>query len=412
MDEFELLQRAGLAAAIGLLIGIERGWRSRQAKAGTRVAGIRTFTLIGVLGGVCGLLSGTGALGFCFAGFALPFGFYEWRRARETGSFSATGFVAGLLTFALGAYAVRGSMAVAAAAAVLTAVVLAERQILHGFLQRLKWTELRAALVLLVMTAVLLPALPNRTIDPWGALNPYQIWLMTVLVAVVCYGGYIAVRIAGGRRGLLYAGIAGGIATSTTVTWTFARLARHNSAARPQVIAAILAAWIASLWRMSALAITVAPALLAPLAAPIAAASTVLAAGVVVAYRAAGRTDKQDLSLEDPFELPLMLRFTGLLAVIMLLAKLLSTENAGLFALAGASGLLDVDPITLSMARLADNGVSQSVAVSAILIAASTNGLAKAVLAVAFGGKRLGLIMGAMALAAFGAGALAKIATG
>jgi len=412
MDELELLQRAALAAAIGLLIGIERGWQSRQAKAGTRVAGIRTFTLISLLGGMCGLLPGTSALGFCFVGFALPFGLYEWRRARKAGGFSATGFVAGLLTFVLGAYAVRGSMAVAAAAAVLTAVILAERQILHGFLQRLKWTELRAALVLLVMTAVLLPALPNRTIDPWGALNPYHIWLMTVLVAVVCYGGYIAVRIAGGRRGLLYAGIAGGIATSTTVTWTFARLARHNPAVRPQVIAAILVAWIASLLRMGALAIAIAPSLVGPLAPPMAVASAVLAVGAVFAYRAAGQPGQQELSLSDPFELPLLLRFTGLLVVIMLLSKLLSTENAGLFALAGASGLLDVDPITLSMARLANNGVSQSVAVSAILIAAAANGLAKSVLAVIFGGKHLGLVLGAMALAAFGAGALAKFATG
>lgn len=412
MDEFELLQRAGLAAAIGLLIGIERGWKSRQAKAGMRVAGIRTFTLIGVLGGVCGLLPGAVALGFCFAGFALPFGVYEWRRARQTGSFSATGFVAGLLTFALGAYAVRGSMVVAAAVGVLTAVILAERQTLHGFLQRLKWTELRAALVLLVMTAVLLPALPNRTIDPWNALNPYQIWLMTVLVAVVCYGGYIAVRIAGGRRGLLYAGIAGGIATSTTVTWTFARLARHDPAARPQVIAAILAAWVASLWRMSALAITVSPSLLASLAPPMAAASSVLIVAAMMAYRAAGQTASEDLTLQDPFELPLLLRFTALLAVIMLLAKLLSTGSIGLFALGGASGLLDVDPITLSMARLAGNGVTLSVAVSTILIAATANGLAKSALAIAFGGRRLGFILSALAMAAFGAGALVHLGTG
>jgi uncharacterized membrane protein (DUF4010 family) len=412
MDEFELLQRAGLAAAIGLLIGIERGWQSRQARAGMRVAGIRTFTLIGVLGGICGLLPGAVSLGLCFSGFALPFGIYEWRRARQAGSFSATDFVAGLLTFALGAYAVRGSMAVAAAGGVLSAAILAERQVLHGFLRKLKWTELRAALVLLVMTAVLLPALPDRTVDPWNALNPYQIWLMTVLVAVVCYGGYIAVRVAGGRRGLLYAGIAGGIVTSTTVTWTFARLARHDPAARPQVMAAILAAWVISLLRMSALAVTIAPALLAPLAPPMAAAASVLAIGAMIAYRAAGQTGKQELTLQDPFDLPLMLRFTALLAAIMLLAKLLSTESVGLFALGGASGLLDVDPITLSMARLAGNGVTLRVAVTTILIAAAANALAKSTLAIAFGGKRLGFILGALALGAFSAGVLVHFGIG
>src|SRR5476651_2454704 len=118
MSEVEILQRAGLAVGIGLLIGIERGWQERQARDGERVAGIRTFTLIGALGGLCGLLSEVSApviLGFCFLGFALCFGFFEWRGARIAKSVSATDMVAGLLTFVLGAYAVRGNMAVAAA---------------------------------------------------------------------------------------------------------------------------------------------------------------------------------------------------------------------------------------------------------------------------------------------------------
>src|SRR3569833_2342941 len=122
--------------------------------------------------------------------------------------------------------------------------VLSERSILHGFLKGLRWEELRGALILLVMTAVLLPVLPNRTVDPWHALNPHEIWLMTVLVGVTCYGGYAAVRLGGPHKGLLFGGIAGGIATSTTVTWTFARLAGRNPALKADVLAAILAAWV------------------------------------------------------------------------------------------------------------------------------------------------------------------------
>src|SRR3954469_14914314 len=147
------LKRAGLAAAIGLLVGIERGWQEREARDGSRVAGIRTFTLIGMLGGLCGFLTRAAplALGPCFVAFALPFGFMEWRRAQAADSFSATGLVAGLLTFALGAYATAGSMTVAAASAVVMVAVLAERHILHGFLRQLTWVELRGALALLVM---------------------------------------------------------------------------------------------------------------------------------------------------------------------------------------------------------------------------------------------------------------------
>jgi uncharacterized membrane protein (DUF4010 family) len=409
--DIELLQRAGLAAAIGLLIGIERGWQEREAKDGARVAGIRTFTLIGILGGIAGLLPGDVTLGLCLLGFALPFGYFEWQRAAQAGNVSVTGFIAGLATFALGAYATRGNMAVAAAGGVVTAAVLAERQLLHGFLQRLTWVELRAAILLLVMTVVLLPLLPNRPIDPWGALNPHQIWLMTVLVGAVSYAGYIAVHVAGERRGLLFAGIAGGVATSTTVTWTFARLAKRNPDAIFEVMTAILAAWVMSLWRVTALAVTIAPQLLLALAPAMAAASAPLLIGGAVAYRAAEKEKQsQKLELSDPVELSLMLRFVFLLAAIMLLAKLFSGGESGLFALAGLSGLLDVDPITLSMARESNSGLAEFVAVSTILIACAANALAKSVLAVIFGGWRLGLWLSGLGLLALGAGALAFFA--
>jgi len=361
--------------------------------------------LIGGLGGICGLLPGGITLGLCLAGFAIPFGAFEWRRAKETDNFSATGFIAGFITFALGAYAARGSMVVAAASGVAVAAILAERRVMHSFLRHVKWIELRAALVLLVMTLVLLPALPDRTVDPWNALNPHQIWLMTVLVCAVSYAGYIAVRITGERRGLLLAAIAGGLATSTTVTWTFARLAKQSPLALPEVMAAILAAWIVSLLRMTTIAVIVAPNLLAPLGAPVGAASIVLLIPAILAYRAAGKAGAQGLSLQDPLELPLMLRFTALMAGIMLLSKMLSSGPSGLFALGGLTGLLDVDPITLSMAQMAGAGITPAIAVSTILIAAAANGLAKSVLAVVFGGPRLGLALSAMALLAFGAGA-------
>jgi len=410
MTEAELFERLGLAVAIGLLIGIERGWQEREAKSGTRVAGIRTFTLIGVLGGISALLPGNITLALCILGFALPFGFFEWQRARDAGSVSATDFIAGLTTFALGVYSVRGSMAVAAAGGVVVAAILAEREIMHAFLRRLTWVELRAALLLLVMTVVLLPVLPDRTLDPWNALNPHQIWLLTVMVGAVSYAGYIAVRVAGERRGLLLAAIAGGIATSTTVTWTFARLARRNTSATAEVMAAILAAWVMSLLRMTALAVAVAPNLLLPLALPIAAAASLLFVAGAIAYRAAARTQSDGLTIKDPFELSLMLRFSVLLAGIMLLAKLFSGGEGGLFALAGLSGLLDVDPITLSMAKMANTGLASTIAVSTILIAATANGLAKSVLAIIFGGWRLGLKLSGLALLAFGAGAAAYFA--
>lgn len=406
------LQRAGLAAAIGLLIGIERGWQSRAARDGTRVAGIRTFTLIGILGGICGFLTRGAALatGLCFLAFAVPFGFLQWRRLRATQNFSATDLVAGLLTFLLGAYATAGSMTIAAASAVVTTAVLAERKILHGFLRHLRWEELRGALVLLVMTAVLLPLLPDRTVDPWYSINPHEIWLMTVLVGVVCYAGYAAMRLAGPNKGLLFGGIAGGLVTSTTVTWTFARMARRDPSLQPAVLAAVLMAWIVSLCRMTTLAVLVAPALFPVLAPAMGAACGLLLLAAAVAFYCARRNPPHSLTLDDPLELSLLLRFCGLLAVIMLLTKLATARQGGMLALGGLSGLLDVDPITLATARQTAHGTSLELARETILIAAAANGLSKAVLAQIFGGWRLGTILSAAALSAIAAGAAAWFA--
>lgn len=402
------LQRAGLAAAIGLLMGIERGWQERQERSGWRVAGIRTFTLIGILGGICGFLTRSSpvAMGLCFFAFAIPYGVLEWRRIHHSHNFSATNFVAALLTFALGAYATAGSMLVAAAGAVVSAAILAERRALHGFLRHLRWVELRGALVLLVMTVVLLPVLPDRAIDPWNALNPHQIWLMTLLVGGICYAGYVAIRLAGPDKGLLFGGAVGGLVTSTTVTWTFARMARQQPSLRDNVLAAILAAWVVSLLRMTALAVAIAPSLLMPLAIPIAGAAGFLALAAAVAYRFAVRSHPHALALRDPLELSLMLRFSGLLVVIMLLSKLATARQIGLLTLGGLSGILDVDPITLSMAGLADKGIAARLAAETILVAAAANGVAKAVLAQFFGGWRLGAILGAAALAAIAAGGI------
>jgi uncharacterized membrane protein (DUF4010 family) len=417
MTDIAVLQRVGLAVAIGLLIGIERGWQEREAQAGARVAGIRTFTLISLLGAICAQIAGTNRpliMGLAFVGFAFPFGLFEYRRAREARSFSVTGFVAGLLVFALGAYAVLGSMTVAAACGVVTTAILAARRVLHAFLQRLKWKELRAAIVLLVMTAVLLPLLPDRAVDPWGALNPHTIWLMTVLIGFVSYAGYIAIRLAGERRGLIYAGLMGGLVTSTTVTWTFARLAARERSAGPAFLTAILGAWIVSLLRMAAIALSIAPELTPFLLPPIVAAAAVLLLPAIAGYlRPTGRTQSPELLLRDPFELSLMAKFLVLLSAIMLLSKLAMNfvGPAGLIPLGGLSGLLDVDPITLSMAGMVPASLSAAVAAETILVAAFTNCIAKAVLGAIFGGVRMGSALAAALLLSATCGAFVYLQT-
>jgi len=401
----EVFERLGVALTIGLLIGAERGWREREARDGARAAGIRTYTLIALLGAVWSLMApGEFALGLGFLALALTFGFFEWQETKAAGSFSATGLVAGLLAFALGAYAARGSIAAAASAGVVATVILAERRNLHLFLQRLTWSELRAALILLVMTFVFLPLLPDRPVDPWGALNPHRIWLMTILIAAVSYAGYIAVRLAGGRNGLLFAGLAGGLVSSTTVTWTFARLAQQHPAARLEVAAGILGSWVVSLVRMTTIALIISwplsPVLIPPIVGAVA---ILLAAGALAYFRAAGDGLQAELKLEDPFDLFAVLRFGALIALIMLVTAWLqqTTGETGLLSLGAISGLADVDPITLSMAEQSGHTVAYVEAATVILIAAAANGAAKCALACVFGPKGLAtLLTGAAVIAA------------
>ncbi len=410
MNTVDVMIRIAIATAIGLLIGIERGWKLRDAGDGQRVAGIRTYTLIGLSGGICGLIASLTTsivLGFSLLAFVLPFGLYELRRMRAVQSYSATGFTAALITFLLGAAAVLGDLTIVASAGVLTAVVLAERDVLHGFLQRISWVELRSALLLLVMTVVLLPALPDRVIDPWGALNPFEIWLMTVLIAVVSFAGYISMRLAGPKRGLLYAGLVGGLITSTTVTWTFSRLAKQHPTMRAEAIAAILSAWMVSLLRMGGIAIAVAPVLAGPLLPPLLIGGAVLLVGVLGNYMVADQKGESTLPLKNPFDLGAVLAFGVILIVVMLLGKMAGTwfGAGGLAGLSAISGFVDVDPITLSMAQGVRNGMSASQGAAFILIAASTNGIAKTCLGFVFGGWRLGLpLAAALCIAAVSAG--------
>lgn len=393
-DILRLFQHLAFALAIGLLIGAERGWQERDEPAGGRVSGIRTYALIGLSGGLWGALYpivGPAPLGLAYLAFAIALTAFEWRQSVAQNNFSATGLIAGLITFALGSYAVLGDMRVAGAAAVAAFALLAEREALHAFLEKISWIELRAFLVLLAMTFVLLPVLPDRAIDPYGAVNPHLIWLMAILIATISYAGYIAVRLVGARKGLLFAGAVGGIISSTSVTLSYSQLVRKQPELARQAAPGILAAWMISLLRMTLLAAAIAPALFPPLAGPVAAAMAVFGIAALLRYESAGaRAGSPPMGLSNPFELGEVLRFAGLLAAIMAAAKLLTLflGEGGLLPLAALTGLADEDPITLSVARMLGHSVDIRVATHAILIAAGSNMLSKMGVAAVVGGWR------------------------
>jgi uncharacterized membrane protein (DUF4010 family) len=405
MDTFAFIQHLAVALAIGLIIGIERGWKQREEAEGERAAGLRTLALAGLLGGVWGALArsfgawGVLALGLAFAVFTAAIVLFRWREIEHAKSYGATTAVAAMLAFSLGAFAMV-DMVAAAAAGVAAAMLLALKAALHGWLKRLTWEELRAGLVLLAMTVILLPMLPDREIDPLGALNPHEIWLMTITIAALSFAGYVAIRVAGAERGVVLSGLAGGLVSSTVVTLTMAKLGRHHPERQHLCAAASLLASTVMALRVLAIAsvfnATLVRWLLPTLGAAVLA--QVLFSGTLLRWKSNGNEAVAGpLELKNPFDLTVVLGFGALLAAIMVFAKVLTvwTGTTAVMALAAASGLAEVDAITLSMARLGRTDLAAQTAAYAILLALGVNSVAKAVLATIAGGRTIGALVAA-----------------
>jgi len=197
LNELVILQQLASALALGLLIGLERGWRKRKQSEGERVAGLRTYGLISLLGGIFALLAqqiDMLLLGFGFIGLVMVAIAAYYQRIREQDDIGITSVIAILLTFLLGALCTLGQAHIAAPAAVVIALLLSIKPVLHRFLRKLERIELYAVLKMLLISVVILPVLPDRTFDPWNALNPYQLWWMVVLIAAISFVGYFAIK--------------------------------------------------------------------------------------------------------------------------------------------------------------------------------------------------------------------------
>ncbi|CAD5291423.1 Membrane protein [Bosea sp. 62] len=410
-----LIAKLGLALAIGLLVGLERGWRERDAPDGARTAGIRTYAITGLLGGLTASLAlSLEAPSLLIAGlfaFTAVFAWYKSREALHDADFSVTGVVAGMSVFMLGALAVTGDQRAAAAGGTALAVILASRDLLHGLVKRISWVELRAALVLAVMTAIILPLLPAQAVDPWGGFNPRQVWIFTVLTAAISYLGYIAVRVLGATRGVLVGGLAGAVVSSTAVTLALARTAAAGGNPWPLAGAATLAAAV-SVLRVTGIVAIVAPSVLGVAGIAILAAVAVFAICGGLYLTRGNLAGTGDGSPRNPFELgPLLLFAVGFAVVSTISAAAASGHSAGMVATSAVSGVFDVDVAVLSALRLLGASADVEAVGHAVLIALATNAVGRLIVAAATGPVRFWLpLAGASALAgAAGAAAFAAL---
>lgn len=410
----DLFQRLALALGIGFLVGVERGWRHREAPEGSRAAGLRTHAILGLSGGVSGaLLPALGPLGFAaLAGsFAAAFILFKVRESQRDQDLSVTGTIAGLLVFALGAYAVVGDPRIAAAVGVALTALLAFKYALHDWLDKLTWTELRSALLILAATAIALPLLPAGAIDPWGVISPRELWMLTILVASASFAGYVSVRALGDKVGVLAGAATGALVSSTVVTAELGRRVQAGQTTPAVAAAAASLAAAVSVSRVGLFVATVAAPALASTAPACIAAIVAFLSGAWLLGRL-GRSAGQPISpvpLQSPLDLGAVARFALLLGAVIAIGRLLTDAfgQAGLLPFAAVAGAADVDAVTLAVSSLVRTEVSALTAAAAIMIAVAANTLAKGGIAVATGGWRYGALYLSVAAFALSAAAAA-----
>ena len=407
MNDFNLppeVERLVAALAVGLLIGLERGWHERDVQEGGRVAGLRTFALTGLLGGVLGhLLPVFGAWPLVGAeiGMALLLAVSYTRVAEQSGNLSATTAVAMLLTLVLGAFAAHGDVALALAAAVVAAVLLNLKPTLHSWLRLIQSSELSASLQLLVLSVVILPYLPDAGMGPYEALNPYKLWWAVILIAGLSLTGHFAMRLSGPQRGILWTGLLGGLASSTAATLALGRFAREQPSMQRACVSGMLAACGVMFLRIAVLLVVISPQLAFTLGAASVLAGLVLLGMALWQWRQvhgeadpSGALQGGSVKAMSPFNLGTALAFGSYLAAIAVLVPAAKAwlGAGGIYMLSAVSGLADVDAIVISLAHMNHAGGMATAATGwAIGLASLTNIASKVVIAWTTAASRVGL---------------------
>ena len=398
--------------AIGLLIGLERE-RHREAKAG-----VRTFALMALVGTLCAMLAEqAGSPWILVVALAVSVGgvMNAYRvDPHVTPDAGTTTVVAAALTFCLGAALWYGNREIVIAVAVVATMLLHYKSQLESFSVELTAKDVESVLLFAVLSLVILPVVPNEGFGPYGAMNPYHLWLMVVLISAVSLAGYVAWRLLGGRGPVLLLGALGGLVSSTATTLVYARGARGREELTGTAATVILLANLVVLVRLSVLAVAVEPRIL-PLMLPVMGAG--LLAALPMAWltwrRHAESRGMESPELTNPTDLPVAIGFGLAYAAILMAAAWLNdlVGVRGVYAVAMVSGLTDVDAISLSSFRLlGEERIAAEAAVTTIVVALCSNIAVKATIVFVAGGAALGrrCIAGfaAMALALLGAAAL------
>jgi uncharacterized membrane protein (DUF4010 family) len=387
MEQHNLFFRFGVALFIGLLVGLQReySYDVEGKREGKSFAGVRTFALFGLLGSSAAFLADLFSDSWVFsaifivAGGLIAVSYFVTASAGQRGM---TTEIAAVVTVLAGALCFWDELALAVAIGVVMAALLSFKLELHGFAERLTREDIIAALKFALITAIVLPILPNQSFwpPPFDVLNPYRIWLIVVLISGISFLGYVLFKLLGTRRGTSLTGLLGGLVSSTATTLSFAERSRKNTNLAKPFAMAIMIAWTVMFARVLIEVWVVNRPLLEVLWIPVVLAG---AAGLIYAaflYLAPHNDDEEDMQITNPFELRPAITFGLLFGLILLVARAaqMYLGDTGVLISAFVSGLADVDAITLSMAELSGSGdITMSTAARAIIIAIMANTLVK-----------------------------------
>ena len=395
--EWTTLRDFAIALLIGALVGTERENRKRQ-EARESSSGLRTFLLMAMAGAVSAWLgSKMGTPWLFIATLFIVTGSlivsYVMTIRVQPEALGLTTEAGVLCVCLLGGMTMLGYPELAVGLGIVTTVILAYKEPMHRLVSKLGRDDIYAGLRLLIASFIVLPLIPHRTVDPWNALNPYNLWLLVILISALSLVGYIATRWLGPGRGTALTGLTGGLVSSTAVTLSFARGGRDSEErdAGDTFATGIMIAWSVMFLRVVVEVAVVHLPMVSSLVIPFVAMSL---AGLVAAgffyRRSAGLREgaekaSRDVPLKNPFSLTKAATFGLIFAVILLAVKFVEERfsSQGLYLVSILAGLTDVDAITLSLAKFAKSGGDQQTAVNAITMAALANTFVKCGLVVA-----------------------------
>jgi uncharacterized membrane protein (DUF4010 family) len=402
-----------VAALVGLAVGFERERSGHTRGPDARFAGVRTFFMLGLLGGVSGHLlaegNGLAAVALLSTGGVLSVMAYALAVRRPGATADGTTETAAILVLALAALAGMGHLGVAAGAATIVVAALFGKERIHHVLDRLGEGELIGAMQFAVLALVVMPLLPNVTWGPWGGLNPRELWIVVLIFCAINYAGFLLQRWVGASRGYAATGLLGGLVSSTAVALQFSRRSRTEPALATALGLGIVAACTVLVVRVATVTTVlnplVAQALIPYLAPPFIVGAVVI--GAVLRRSPVGPAGPSSAELASPLRLgtALQLALAFQVAIFAIRIARATFGSPGVLVSAFVLGLTDMDALTFSMARLGTAPEVVALSARAIAVGMLANTLLKSTLVVVLGAPALRKVAGA-GLAALGAACL------